>query len=333
MRISIAMCTYNGAGFVTEQLKSIAAQTRLPEELVIFDDASTDKTLDIVETFAQSAPMAVSVHANSENVGSTANFERAIRATTGDIVFLADQDDVWQTHKVERLASILENEPELGLVFTDADIIDEDGNPTGGTLWEVAFPETTRQEVGRKTIFDLLIRRDMVTGATVAFRSSLRDRFLPIPTEIPNLIHDGWIALIAAAAGEIRFLNEPLIQYRQHKRQQCGVDTPFERKGKESRKDYEKWIEVLERENERLAIIRVLVKEHPVLSRGRLSEPVDAILVRNEERRRHLKARIDYPRSPIRRLPEILRELTSGRYRRHSRGLLSAAKDLIAPNH
>src|SRR5882724_11959920 len=95
-RISVAMCTYNGAGFLSEQLESIAAQTRLPDELVICDDRSTDESVEIVRNFARHTPFSVRLEMNEENLGSTKNFEKSIGLCQGEIIALADQDDVWR---------------------------------------------------------------------------------------------------------------------------------------------------------------------------------------------------------------------------------------------
>jgi len=87
MKVSIALCTYNGEKFLAEQLKSIAGQTRLPDELVICDDCSQDATVDIVRGFAKVAPFSVRLLTNKTNAGSTKNFERAISLCEGDIIF------------------------------------------------------------------------------------------------------------------------------------------------------------------------------------------------------------------------------------------------------
>src|SRR5437773_2588198 len=93
--ISIAMATYNGAKFIREQLASLAAQTRLPHEIVVSDDCSTDATVSIIEDFAATVAFPVRLHRNPTNIGVARNFERALRACSGGIVFICDQDDFW----------------------------------------------------------------------------------------------------------------------------------------------------------------------------------------------------------------------------------------------
>src|SRR6266567_6944512 len=106
-RISVAMCTYNGARFLREQLESIAAQSRLPDELVVCDDGSTDETVETIKAFVGRAPFAVRLEINSKNLGSTKNFEKAIGLCEGEIIALADQDDVWKPQKLAVLEATL----------------------------------------------------------------------------------------------------------------------------------------------------------------------------------------------------------------------------------
>src|SRR5216683_3439034 len=114
------MCTYNGARFLLHQLESIAAQTRLPNELVVCDDRSADESLEIVRSFAKRAPFPVRLEINEKNLGSTKNFEKAIGLCQGEIIALADQDDVWKPRKLAVLEKTLEEHPEAGYVFSDA---------------------------------------------------------------------------------------------------------------------------------------------------------------------------------------------------------------------
>src|SRR5690349_20095217 len=127
--ISVAMCTYNGARFLPEQLESIAAQTRLPGELVVCDDRSTDESAEIVRDFARRSPFSVRLEINQENLGSTKNFEKAIGLCQGEIIALADQDDVWHGQKLSCLAGVLENDDRIGAVFSDAELIEENSRP------------------------------------------------------------------------------------------------------------------------------------------------------------------------------------------------------------
>lgn len=129
MRISIVLCTYNGESFLREQLDSLLAQTRQPDEIVIADDASTDATWTILQGFARQASdagIAVDLQRNPANLGYVENFTAALRRATGDLVFLSNQDDVWHPDKLRRMAEEFRQRPELGLLHTDARLVDRD---------------------------------------------------------------------------------------------------------------------------------------------------------------------------------------------------------------
>src|SRR6476659_5222108 len=136
MILSIALCTYNGTAYLKEQLESIAAQTRTPDELVISDDQSTDDTLRLIEEFAGTAGFPVRLSINESNLGIAKNFEKAISLCRGDVNVLSDQDDVWHNDKLKSVEGIFEAKPQLSLVFSNAEIVDETLRGLDKTLFE-----------------------------------------------------------------------------------------------------------------------------------------------------------------------------------------------------
>jgi glycosyltransferase involved in cell wall biosynthesis len=221
-RLSVAMCTYNGARFLREQLESIALQTRLPDELVVCDDGSADESVEIIRRFADHAPFPVRLEINEKNFGSIKNFEKAICLCEGHLIALADQDDVWGPHKLERLCCTLEENPTAGYAFSDAELINEAGQPLGSTLWEsVRFRGSVLRNFCGTNQVAALLRRNATTGATMAFRSSLKRILMPMS---PYFVHDYWISLLASCEGSYGVpIPERLIQYRQHSGQQIGA--------------------------------------------------------------------------------------------------------------
>ncbi len=222
MKISVALCTYNGAEYLQQQLDSIAAQSRQPDELVVCDDRSTDASADIARKFAASAAFPVSVRVNDANLGSTSNFAGAIELCTGDIIVLSDQDDVWLPEKLARIEAEFDSHPKTGLVFSDAIITDAGLRPIGASLWREMFRRYDREMFANGRAAEVLLQHNVVTGATLAFRSALREAILPIP-KLDDYIHDAWISLIAALSSETRSIPRPLIMYRQHSSQQLGA--------------------------------------------------------------------------------------------------------------
>jgi hypothetical protein len=215
------MCTYDGARHLREQLDSIAAQTRPPDELVVCDDGSTDQTLAILEGFAATAAFPVRIHVNRAPLGTPKNFERAIGLATGAAIALADQDDVWYPHKLERLEQELARSEGIGLVFSDADVVDEHLRPAGYRLGQAlrAF-ERNRRLIARGRLFEALVRDNLVTGCTAAFRSDYKDLVIPVPAACA---HDSWAALVIAAVADVARIEVPLLAYRQHAANQSGL--------------------------------------------------------------------------------------------------------------
>ena len=124
-RISVAMCTYNGAHFLAPQLESFVVQSRLPDELVVCDDGSSDDTVAILQAFARRAPFRVRIEVNDVTLRSTKNFEKAIGLCTGDLIATSDQDDVWLPEKLALCEAAFARDPHIGLVFSDAEIVEE----------------------------------------------------------------------------------------------------------------------------------------------------------------------------------------------------------------
>ena len=117
LSISIALCTYNGERFLRKQLDSYIQQTRLPDELVICDDGSKDRTLEILEEFAAKAPFSVRIYQNVQNLGWSKNFEKAINLCTGDLIALSDQDDEWLSHKLAKIEGFFVRGANTGYVL------------------------------------------------------------------------------------------------------------------------------------------------------------------------------------------------------------------------
>jgi hypothetical protein len=328
MKISIAMCTYNGAEFLPAQLQSIMEQSRLPDEIMICDDGSIDGTRAFLERFKEESSVPVTLQFNEKNLGSVKNFEQAITLCTGDVIALCDQDDVWRSDKLQLFESVLNNSPAAGLVFSDADIVDENLKPLNRRMWnEIGFEAHKRKLIKTGHALEVLVTGWTVTGATMAFRSPFVKLSLPIPEEIA-MIHDGWIALTIAAVADVIAIDEPLIQYRQHAQQQIGAPAPketapelhgvqsigtaFHRRN--SSTDLQKILETLE--------ARLLAHAGDFDLRKALSFVSDYAF--------HLNVRANLPQRRLNRVPSILRELLSLRYHEYANGFKSAAKDLVS---
>jgi len=329
-KISVALCTYNGARFLPAQLESILAQTRQPDEVCISDDRSTDETVSLLEDFARRAPFPVRFQINEKNLGSTKNFEQTILRCTGDLICLCDQDDVWLPEKLAAMESEFARSEKVGMVFSDAELIDEEGESLGENLWKFSFFPEERKKARSGKMFEVLVRQNVVTGATMAFRARLRERFLPIPENISNTIHDAWIALMIAAAAEVVFLEKCLVKYRQHSGQQLGID--WRLKNLSRRESYARSVYFLQEDMKRLEQLETIGRTVPQFQKAvaafDFGQMVAGIQEEKKEWIRHFEARKALPNARIQRILPIWRELRTGRYHRFSKGMLSAAKDI-----
>ncbi|MEN6448852.1 MAG: glycosyltransferase family 2 protein [Thermoguttaceae bacterium] len=319
MKISVALATYNGEQFLQEQLQSIAAQRRQPDELVVCDDASTDATAALVRRFAAESPFEVRLEVNAKNGGASRTFARAVALCRGDIIALCDQDDVWRPEKLARVEEAMSGEPRLGFVFSDAALIDASGRRLPRRLWQaIGFTPRLQRRFDVGDAARLLVKRNLVTGATMAFRSQFSDLLLPIAG---HWIHDAWFALLLAAVAPCRALREPLIEYRQHDGQQIGALKAafyerFQRAAHDGRERLEQGAADFDAARQRLLQFR-----------ARLADAMLPALL--AEKAQHLRARSRIRASLVCRLPGIASELLRGRYARFSENYKAVVQDLL----
>jgi glycosyltransferase involved in cell wall biosynthesis len=321
--ISIALCTYNGEQFLKEQLESIALQDRLPDELVICDDGSTDKTIRIIKDFALKVVFPVHLHINSNNLGSTKNFEKAIKLCKGNIIALCDQDDIWLPEKLSQIEALFLRSPNIGAVFTDAVVIDECQEVLHSSLWQViGFTKGMQKKVVRGKAFELLLKGNFVTGATMAFRSIYTKDILPIPNDLrPQFrIHDGWISLVITGAGHITIIPKKLVKYRIHSSNQVGIQGISDIKTR--------YINAkrLRKQSLRESLLDNIQLYNYLQDLGTI--PVDKMRFL-DKRIKHLKERFELPENLIFRMAIITKEFLNFNYVRYSNGLYSTLRDLI----
>ncbi len=322
-RVSVALCTYNGAAFIDEQLASIAAQGALVAEIVVADDGSSDDTLARVRAFGQSlldtgSTIELRLLDGPGGHGVTKNFERAVAACRHELIALSDQDDRWLPGRLALQVQEFDARPQLLLLSADARLVDAAGQPLGATLLQtLEVTEQVRDEFGRHP-FDTLLRRNLVTGATVVFRRELLTLALPFPAA---WVHDEWLAIMAAARGQITLLAQPVVDYRQHGNNQIGVRAPTLAN---------KIRRVLQPRGERN---RELAVRSGILADKLAEAGLDAADARAAVQKAAFeRARAALPAARWRRPPGVLRLLQSGGYRRYaSQGRTDVLRDLFQP--
>lgn len=315
MRISIALCTFNGQAHLAALLRSLAVQERLPDELIVRDDASTDQTMQIIRDFTAGAPFPVRLEQNPQRLGAMANFASAIAAADGDVIACCDQDDVWYPEKLAIAeAAFLEKEP-ADIVLADADLVDENLLPLGRRLWESIGFGASEQRIARAgRLWSVLTRFNVVTGAGMAFLSKWRDLILPIP---PGWVYDGWIGMLLSIVGRCKLVSERTWAYRQHPAQLIGAG-PLGLSGQ---------IAAARRMDR--AYFQGLEKNYTTLIERLGNTPIDLDIARALRNKViHCRSRVGMRAAGSRRMPLIAGELLSGRYHHCSLGWKSWVQDL-----
>jgi glycosyltransferase involved in cell wall biosynthesis len=318
---SVVLCTYNGARFLEAQWNSLLAQTRLPDEIVARDDVSTDATASMLDELARAAEdrgIRVRLTRNPHNLGYVANFESALADASGDVLLLCDQDDAWHADKLAVLVAGFERRPELLLLCSDALRVDEAGVDLHRSLFEVlAVSRSERQRIHAGRGFEVLLRRSLATGATMALRRPLLADALPFPK---GWVHDEWLAIVAAARGGFDCVEQPLIDYRQHAGNQIGMpERGLAAKWRDLRRPRAAMIEDLIGRDERLCRrLRASGDAVPAAYCRQAADKLD-----------HLRVRATMRGAPWSRARRVAREAFNGRYKRYGTGWRSALRDLL----
>jgi glycosyltransferase involved in cell wall biosynthesis len=319
--LSVVLCTYNGERYLPAQLESLAGQTRLPDELIVQDDGSTDATARIVRDFARSARFDVRLFENPARLGVTGNFASALRRATGDLLTVCDQDDVWLPEKLAVLDALLEKDTAAAGACADAACVTADGDPTGSTVWgRIGFGERDRAVMTEAGALGPLVRCNVVPGATLLFRHEFLDLLLPFSE---HGYYDYWMALLLQAGSRLAFAEVPLQLYRLHPGNSVGLDGP----GRSLDPAMREWRRGARREQAAFAADAL----------RRLSASTCALSARTrlelEDWASHSAFRADLPRPLHRRVGPVARRVLAGTYGRYSdgaaRGLVSGLYDVL----
>jgi len=319
--VSVVLCTFDGAEFLAAQLQSLANQTCPPDEIVVRDDASHDATREVLDDFAHRSAVPVRISINRQRLGIPANFWAAIGDARGDLIALCDQDDVWHPSRLERAIDVLDNEPHVGATFSNGRCIDERGALTGRTLWELAgLTDDLLARFRSGHELDVLLRRPVVTGGTVTFRSS----FLPLLLPAPPITHDYWISAAIALQARVEPINMPLISYRLHASNAVGLHRTAA-------------LPVLVRRlgdrglRQRGLVTQFSLRQALLARADRADDPLLSPDIRQRIDRELdlLRFQLALPEQFIRRLPLVVRRIRSGEYASGAIGRFTWERDLL----
>lgn len=323
MKVSVALCTHNGASYIERQLVSILEQTMLPNQVIVSDDSSSDNTLELVRGLANQFDannVELKIFSNTTPLGVGANFFKAMSETSHEIIFLADQDDVWLPTKVAQTIGVFEHKPQTLLVHTNADLVDEKGGGLGRTLFQdlrISQAELEKEASGKA--IEVILTRNTVTGATIALRRELVKLSSPY---VGPCLHDEWLGLVAAALGRLEVLPSSTIFYRQHENNQVGSDklTWSVR--------FDKLRAERQPRNQRLLETAINLKDHLRTCGQEIKSGTDFLI---EQKVLHEVTRCSYPTKRFSRIMPIIKEWRSNRYTLVGRGLQDVLRDLVQP--
>lgn len=216
-KVDILLATYNGEMFLKEQLESILNQTYSNFRILISDDNSTDDTKKIIEEYKKKDNR-IEVFYQKENLGLISNFEFLLKQVKSELYMFSDQDDIWRKDKIEISIKKLE-ETNSDLVYSNLEVVDKDLNTIYESYWKLKGLEN---KVKKYNNFDALYLNNYITGCTILSKSKYLKKILPLPKESKYVLHDYWVSLIVSSLGKITYIDEPLIKYRQHKRNNIG---------------------------------------------------------------------------------------------------------------
>jgi glycosyltransferase involved in cell wall biosynthesis len=320
----IALCTCNGAPYLSQQLDSIIGQTVASHEIVICDDRSDDGTWGVLQKWAvdvaEPKGIAITLIRNQERLGVTRNFELACSKLGTDVIFLCDQDDVWPENKVEKFLAEF-SDPDVMLVHSDAHLVGPHQENLGVTLFR-ALRFTRREErLAREGRFlEIYCRRNLVTGAAAAFRRTLLSVARPFP---PEWVHDEWLAAMAASCGRVVMLTECLLSYRQHSANAIGVPKNMREYVAHAMRRVR---EVSREEFFRRRIRRLEIWLARVQSLGGDHAEDESHI---SGALKHFRNRSRMTENPLSRFATVWGEWWSGRYGRYSGGRRGALRDLL----
>lgn len=227
MKVRILLSTYNGELFLRDQIASLQQQSFKDFEVLVRDDGSTDSTPQIISQTVQSDARFHLWSGTRENLGVVQSFARLLESSPdADVIFFCDQDDVWRKDKVEKTLGrfFLGRKDEPLAVHSDLALCNENLS-----IFQPSMKAQSRARRNEPHPVMPLLGQNFVTGCTLAINKSLAQKVLPIPPEA--LMHDWWIALVAASLGRLEFIPESLVLYRQHSHNASGPATSLSLRG------------------------------------------------------------------------------------------------------
>jgi glycosyltransferase involved in cell wall biosynthesis len=323
LKMSIALMAHNRESYVGAQLDSILSQRRPPDEVIIGDDCSSDRTAEIIKSFAAAAPFPVRWYVNEANEGYNRNLQHGLDLCSGDVIVLCDDDDICLPERLLQIEYEFLKSEDVGLVVSNSELVDQNLHRLGTTLWDAhKFTSRELKAISGNPI-TTLAKHFIAYGHVVSFRASLRPCILgSIPDFPPRVFFDVWLALVATTITNIACIPNSLVLHRLHSDQIGGVATLISRT--------ERIKEVQNGEQRKLAAFECFLRQ--VIDR--VARHVETPISQRKLQSLiawadHLKMQSALSNDRGNRVLPIARALFAGRYHQYSRGLLTAVRDLL----
>ncbi len=243
MKVSVVMTTYNGSRFIRKQLDSIRDQTRHPDEVIIADDRSTDCTFEMVKSYIEeNSLVSWKAYQNKNNLGVIENFFSAMEHASGDLIFLSDQDDIWEQSKIEEMTDIINKHDDMLVLMSKENRINA----------EDEFIQYTEKETGQVRLIDLAeeVRECLGSGHLLVMRKNFVKQYAD-SLRYAGITFDIPFCIVAAARSGLFQYDRRLVKRRLHENNTSGIkQNHFDRikdfgryvKGREMRLGYFRYI-------------------------------------------------------------------------------------------
>ena len=223
MKLNILLAACNGESFIKDQIDSLFSQTFTEWHLIMRDDGSHDRTLEILQAYQQRFPDKITlIHDDRKGLGPCLNFGELLKHADADFVMFCDQDDVWLPRKIEismdkmlSMSSQTQNDQTPLLVFTDLTVVDQSLHVLSESFWD------HKKSNPRNTTLNRLLVQNVATGCTMLMNRALCAKAVPVPPRA--VVHDWWVILVASIFGRIESIATPTVLYRQHSKNYLGA--------------------------------------------------------------------------------------------------------------
>lgn len=239
MKVSVALCTYNGEKYLPEQLDSILGQTVQVDEVIVCDDGSKDRTAEILFSYQKKYPHIFRIFQNKNNLGFIKNFEKAIRLCENPIIIISDQDDIWENDKVEKTITFFEKNPQFDGVFHDLKLIDNQTLLPSYLNWKNISHAEISEEIENNELFAALVKKgSFILGCALAIKKEALKKY---EMEDFPIVHDYYIVQKLSSKNKLGFISKALSSYRLHPDQVYGLRYKSDKKTEEKATDSQKY--------------------------------------------------------------------------------------------